>query len=392
MTSNNWQKFKIDDICDLGRGRVISKNEIRNNPGDYPVYSSQTTSNGEMGRLGSHDFDGEYVTWTTDGAYAGTVFYRKGKFNCTNVCGTLSAKDVCQLNMRFLAYFLSTKTERHVVKTGNPKLMNNIMANIEVLIPPISEQNKIGEILSTIDEMIQKTDQIVQKTENLESDLKDQLLAKGLDINATKMPVVWTIGGIIDVVKSDDKNAIKPGPFGSSLKKNIFTQSGYKIYGQEQVISGNHKIGNYYIDAAKYKQMKGFSIKSGDVLISLVGTIGQVLIVGDDWEPGIINPRLIKISPDQNKMRSKYLAYLLSSNIIKTQLDKISHGGTMSVLNGKNLRSLRFGIPIMEEQDKIVSILESLKEKILKYKCVKEKYKILKTGLMNDIFSQKIQI
>ena len=89
MTNKTWQQLKIMDICDLGRGRVISRNEIRDNPGNFPVYSSQTINNGEMGRLGSFDFSGEYVTWTTDGAYAGTVFYRNGKFNCTNVCGTL---------------------------------------------------------------------------------------------------------------------------------------------------------------------------------------------------------------------------------------------------------------------------------------------------------------
>lgn len=55
----------------------------------YPVYSSQTTNEGIMGYLDDFMFEGEYISWTTDGANAGTVFYRNGKFNCINVCGLI---------------------------------------------------------------------------------------------------------------------------------------------------------------------------------------------------------------------------------------------------------------------------------------------------------------
>ena len=71
----------------LGRGRVISHGDIASQPGPYPVYSSQTENDGVLGSISTYDFDGEYLTWTTDGAKAGTVFRREGKFNCTNVCG-----------------------------------------------------------------------------------------------------------------------------------------------------------------------------------------------------------------------------------------------------------------------------------------------------------------
>ena len=54
-----------------------------------------------MGYLDNYMFDGEYITWTTDGANAGTVFYRNGKFNCTNVCGTL------KIHLQFDCHFVS---------------------------------------------------------------------------------------------------------------------------------------------------------------------------------------------------------------------------------------------------------------------------------------------
>lgn len=85
LCNDKWTTYKIQDIAEIGRGRVISSVEIdRQKHPLYPVYSSQTSNDGIMGYLDNYMFDGEYITWTTDGANAGTVFYRKGKFNCTN--------------------------------------------------------------------------------------------------------------------------------------------------------------------------------------------------------------------------------------------------------------------------------------------------------------------
>lgn len=128
-----WEEYKVEDICALGRGRVISKKEIAENPGIYPVYSSQTSDEGKIGSINKYDFDGEYITWTTDGVNAGTVFYRNGKFNCTNVCGVLKLKKE-NIDARYLSYILQASTDKYVVRNGNPKLMNNIMAIIPIKI------------------------------------------------------------------------------------------------------------------------------------------------------------------------------------------------------------------------------------------------------------------
>ena len=86
-------KGQLDELCDICRGKVMSKPYIAEHKGDYPVYSSQTENDGELGRIDSYDFNGEYLSWTTDGANAGTVFYRTGKFSVTNVCGLLKCKN-----------------------------------------------------------------------------------------------------------------------------------------------------------------------------------------------------------------------------------------------------------------------------------------------------------
>ena len=140
-----WPLIRVDELCELGRGRVISKRDISANPGEYPVYSSQTSNNGIFGYLGSYDFEGEYVTWTTDGANAGTVFYRNDKFNCTNVCGTLKCKEEAlnKVDMKYLAQVLGQMTQPYVVQVGNPKLMNKEVARIEIPLPPLKTQQAL---------------------------------------------------------------------------------------------------------------------------------------------------------------------------------------------------------------------------------------------------------
>lgn len=80
LCPNGVDSMRIDELCAISRGRVMSKDYISENAGDYPVYSSQTENNGELGKISTYDYEGEYLTWTTDGANAGSVFYRNGKF------------------------------------------------------------------------------------------------------------------------------------------------------------------------------------------------------------------------------------------------------------------------------------------------------------------------
>ena len=151
LDNDRWTTHKIQDIAKIGRGRVISSVEIeRQKHPLYPVYSSQTSNDGIMGYLDDYMFDGEYITWTTDGANAGTVFYRKGKFNCTNVCGTLKIQPKYDCN--FVSLVLQQATQKYVsFNLANPKLMNNIMASIKIKMPDIEMQKQLSKIFQTLD-------------------------------------------------------------------------------------------------------------------------------------------------------------------------------------------------------------------------------------------------
>ena len=154
LHSDSWEQFRIKDIAIIGRGRVISSVEIsqQKNP-TYPVYSSQTSNEGIMGYLDDYMFEGEYISWTTDGANAGTVFYRNGRFNCTNVCGLLKLKK--GFDTHFVSLVLAEATKKYVsVNLANPKLMNNTMGNIQICLPKLEEQKRISIVFRRLHELL----------------------------------------------------------------------------------------------------------------------------------------------------------------------------------------------------------------------------------------------
>ena len=146
---NGVEYRKVGDIANISRGKVMSKDYLKENAGEYPVYSSQTENEGKLGAITTYMFDGEYLTWTTDGANAGTVFYRSGKFSVTNVCGVIdnTSQDV---NTKYLYYVLNREAPHYVNSgMGNPKLMSNVMARINLPVPPLEVQREIVRVLDS---------------------------------------------------------------------------------------------------------------------------------------------------------------------------------------------------------------------------------------------------
>ena len=150
-----WEQRKVGETYNVTRGYVLAApktSPIKTDEMPYPVYSSQTKDEGLMGYYNEYLYENA-ITWTTDGANAGTVNYRAGKFYCTNVCGVLLS-DRGYAN-KAAAEALNMIAWKWVSHVGNPKLMNNVMAEIEISLPPtLQEQDKISGFLESLDNLI----------------------------------------------------------------------------------------------------------------------------------------------------------------------------------------------------------------------------------------------
>lgn len=174
---SEWEEKKIKDVFKITRGYVLSANNVEKNINKeyiYPVYSSQTKDKGLLGYYNEYLYE-DAITWTTDGANAGTVHFRRGKFYCTNVCGVLISEN--GYANKCIAEMINRISKKYVSYVGNPKLMNNIMAEIKIDLPCLKEQQKISDILSLLDEKIDTDKETLEHLKQLKKGLLQQMFA-----------------------------------------------------------------------------------------------------------------------------------------------------------------------------------------------------------------------
>ncbi|MDE0315583.1 MAG: restriction endonuclease subunit S, partial [Candidatus Poribacteria bacterium] len=171
----DWEEKKISEIFKITRGNVLAVNEMTTcleADHVYPVFSSQTKDNGLLGYYTDYLYESA-ITWTTDGANAGEVKYRDGKFYCTNVCGVLLSKE--GFANQCISEILNKVTRKYVSYVGNPKLMNNVMATIKICLPQLKEQQKIAAFLSSIDKKIELVAEQLKQAQTFKKGLLQQM-------------------------------------------------------------------------------------------------------------------------------------------------------------------------------------------------------------------------
>lgn len=327
------------------------------------------------------------VVVAKDGSYLKTAFVIKGNPEITLLSSIAILRPKIDLVVpEYLSYFLKsdavyrTVSLNYITGTALKRIILKGIRKIEVDLPDIGEQEQRAQRLSKVDYLCQLRKQQLAKLDEL---VKARFVEMfGDPINN---PMKWIVSKIEDIA-AQEKNALKAGPFGSALKKEFYVRSGYKIYGQEQVICGDASFGDYYIDEEKYKELKNCAVQAGDILISLVGTYGKTLIMPDNYEAGIINPRLMKITLNKNKVTPIYFKYYFESNALKASMDANTHGGTMGILNLGIIRQMKIQVPPLSLQNQFAAFVEHVDEQKQTVQQSLEKLELMKKALMQEYF------
>lgn len=202
------------------------------------------------------------------------------------------------------------------------------------------------------------------------------------------IPVDWEFRSL-DSLGKRARPAIKAGPFGSSLTKDTYVGEGYKVYGQEQVIRSDYLFGDYFISKARFNALKSCAVEPGDILLSLVGTAGRVLVIPQGAPEGVINPRLIRFSFDRDLVSPRFFQALLETDAYQAILARSAQGGTMGGVNAGLIRPLCIPLPPVAEQEAIAeafsdtdAFIESLEQLLAKKRHIKQ-------GAMQELLRPK---
>lgn len=183
---------------------------------------------------------------------------------------------------------------------------------------------------------------------------KDKFKSNGTNINSK-----------FDIVKLESVCKFKRGPFGGSLKKEIFVNEGYLVYEQYHAINNDFNFGRYFITETKFQEMNGFEVLPNDLLISCSGTMGKIAIVPEKAKKGIINQALLKLTPDTRKINPKYLKRILESESIQSIYFRDQEGAAIqNVASVKVLKDIEIPLPSIEIQNLLISEIEIIQEEI----------------------------
>lgn len=233
-----------------------------------------------------------------------------------------------------------------------------------IALPPLPEQKRI---VAKIEELFTKLDAGVEALRKVKVELKryrQAVLKHAFEGKLTAaefengLPIGWRRMSLKEVTL--EKDGLRRGPFGSAIKKAFFVPEGYKVYEQGKAINDDPYRARYYISEEKYDELKNFRVIAGDLLVSCSGvTLGRIVQIPSDAEPGVINQALLRIRLKANLLDSKYFIYLFRSDVFQKMIFARSRGTAMPNLVGiKEFRLIPVNVPPNPEQLTIVSEIE----------------------------------
>ena len=249
--------------------------------------------------------------------------------------------------------------------------------SIKIPLPPLLEQRRIASILDRADELRQKRQQAIEKLDHF---LQAEFISKFHQKNYPE----FNVSDLLENEKS-----MRTGPFGSQLLHSEFVDEGIHVLGIDNAVQNSFNWAKpRFITEEKYKDLKRYTVKPKDVIITIMGTCGKCAVVPEDIPTAINTKHLCCITLDQNKCNPEFLhSYFLIHPTARNYLASRAKGAIMSGLNMGIIKELPVELPPIEKQNEF----STLKQKVILQKelMVKELSKInnLFASLQNQAFS-----
>ena len=398
----NWKLVKFSDVCKIVNGQVDPKVE----PYSSMIHIGNANIEKFTGRLlecksakednqtsGKYLFDERHVLYGKINPQFAKVTFPQFRGVCSADVYPIETND--KLLPLYLKYILlSDNFTKYSIslsgRTGIPKVNREDMYAYKFLLPPLKEQQKIAEILSSVDAAIEKTEQVIAKTEEVKKGLMQQLLTKGIghteykDSELGYIPSLWNLSKLSDI-----SHKINDGAHHTPT----YTESGVNFLRVTDIKGDTIDWGNTkFISKDEHEVLiKRCNPELGDILLSKNGTIGQVKLIDFDKEFSIF-VSLCLIKPNHDLIYNKFLAYYLQTDIVMKQFLKRSKSGTVTNLHLEEIRQVTVPIPPYEEQLEIAQKIDFIHCLLNKEMKRYEKLAQIKRGLMQQLLTGQVRV
>lgn len=294
----------------------------------------------------------------------------------------------------FCYYLLNQKKILQNLSSGSTfkELSKERLQTFTIPVPPLSEQKKIAEILSTVDWAIEKVGEAIEKTQRLKKGLMQELLTKGIGHKEFKETEIRRIPKDWNVVRISDIADVKGGKRLPKGQKLINSKTPYPYIRVLDFKNMGVDVSNVqFLLPETHKSIKQYIISSNDVYISIAGTVGIVGLIPPELDNANLTENAAKLCNLRN-ITKEFLAYFLNSNIGQNQISVYLGKAQQPKLALFRIEKIKVSLPPIPEQQKIADILGTVDERLELLRKRKERLERTKKGLMNDLLTGKVRV
>jgi type I restriction enzyme, S subunit len=313
---------------------------------------------------------------------------------------------------RFLFHLIQSKTLRLKAaakmtgSAGQQRVPSSFFCEYLVIELNRQEQTQIAAILSCIDQAIEQTEALIAKHQRIKTGLMQDLLTKGIDEHGNirseethefkdsplgRIPKEWSIVPLLSFAAKGLGTFVN-GPFGSDLLTSELHNEGIPVIYVRDIKAGVYQqTSDAYVTEAKADQLHICNVRKGDVLVAKVGNPPCDAAVYPFEQRAIITQDVIRIRL-ANNIVPYYLSNLINSSIGRRIINNIIIEGTRARVSLTEFKDLQLPKPSKAEQEKIIQSLEAYETLISKASIYLSKLRKLKSGLMQDLLTGKVNV
>lgn len=346
---SEWTKMKLSDIADFNPRETIKKGEIAKKISmdvlrpfyrDVPYYTEECFSGGTKFRNGD-TIMARITPCLENGKTAQVSILNDGEvgFGSTEYIVFRAKEGIADKN--YLYYLVCSPEVREpsiksmVGSSGRQRVQTDVVKNLEIDVPPLVEQERIGSFLRLIDDKIALNDKINNNLEQQTEAIFQSILSNAI--------TTVNLGEIADVKGG------KRLPKGVNLIDIPNAHPYIRVRDLNNALFASLTPNYAYVDKETQKSISRYIVSTGDVLISIVGTIGLTAIVDSTLDKANLTENCVKVT-NLKHITPEYLLLYLRSQLGREAIAKGTVGAVQQKLPIKNIQAIP--IPLLSEKDK----------------------------------------
>lgn len=347
------KKVKFGELFDFEKKSKVKAGEGQSN-GKYPFF---TSSNILSKRLNEFQFNNESLIFGTGGQ--ASIHYCNEKFNVSTDCFVTTVKDNNVCHSKYVFHLLSGNIhllEKEFKGAGLKHISKNAIENLQIPLPPLSEQKHIAEVLDKADALVKKNKELLQEYNDLQQSIFLDMFG-----DPVTNPKGWEKVNL-STCYINDKEGTKCGPFGSALKKGEYVNEGVPVWTMDNInIDTFQPERCLYITDSKFQQLAKYNTQWGDIIISRAGTVGKMCVVEYEGR-AIISTNLIRLRLNNKKLLPLFFTTIMSNWGPKVARLKTGDDSAFTHMNTGVLNNIEIVFPPIDVQNKFASMIENIEQ------------------------------